>query len=71
VLSFIHQLKTWHYPHLLLSAVLRPCAAAAPAVMRSTDISYPPTPQQQTRRTLLRAAADERDRQVDEHPIVT
>jgi len=28
-------------------------AAAAPAVQQSIDISYPPGPQQQTRRTLL------------------
>jgi len=42
-------LKTWHCPHLLL----RRRAAAAPAVQQSIDISYPPGPQQQTRRTLL------------------
>ena len=32
--------KTWHYPHLLLRAVLRPRAAAAPAVQQSIDICY-------------------------------
>jgi len=37
--------------HLLLRAVLRPRAAAPPA-----DISCPPGPQQQTRRTLLQRA---------------
>jgi len=31
-------------------------AAAAPAVQQSIDISYPPGPQQQTRRTLLQRA---------------
>jgi len=38
---------------LLLRAVLRHYAAAAPAVQQSSDISCPPGPQQQTRRTLL------------------
>jgi len=53
VISYLRTLKTWNYPHLLLRAVLRPRAAAAPAVQQSVDISYPPGPQQQTRRTLL------------------
>jgi len=44
VFSFLRQLQTWHCPHLLLRA------AAAPAVQQSIDISYPPDPQQQTRR---------------------
>jgi len=46
----------WHYPHFLLRAILWPRAAAAPAVQQSNDISYPPRPQQQTRRTLLQRA---------------
>jgi len=33
-------LKTWHCPHLLLRAVPRPRAAAAPAVQQSIAISY-------------------------------
>jgi len=45
--------KTWHYPHLLLHAMLRPPAAVAPAVQQSIDISHQPGRQQQTRRTLL------------------
>jgi len=32
VFSFLRTLKTWHYPHLLLRAVLRPRVALAPAV---------------------------------------
>jgi len=43
----------WHYPHLLLRAVLRFLAAAAPSLQRSIYTSYP---QQQTRRTLLQRA---------------
>jgi len=42
--------------HLLLRALPRPRTAAAPAVQQSIDISYPPGPQQQTRRTLLQRA---------------
>jgi len=38
--------------------------AAAPAVQQSIDISYPPSQQQQTRRTL-------RDRHADGHRTVT
>jgi len=56
VFSFLRTLKTWHCPHLLLRAVLRPRAAAAPAVQQSIDISQPPGPQQQTRRTLMQRA---------------
>jgi len=41
---------------LLLRAVLRLHAAAARAVQQPIDISYPPGPQQQTRRTLLQRA---------------
>jgi len=67
VFSYQRTLKTWHYPHLLLRAELRPRAAAAPAMQQSIDSSYPPAapamqqsidssyppgPQQQTRRTL-------------------
>jgi len=51
-----------------MRAVLRPRAAAAPAVQQSIDISYPPGPQQQTRRTLLQRAdgtARRADRQTD------
>ena len=69
-LGYIRTLKTWHYPHLLLRAVLRPRAAAAPAVQRSSDTSYPPRPQQQTRRTLLQRA-NGTDRQTDGHRTVT
>jgi len=61
--SYLRTLKTLHYPHLL-----RPRAAAAPAVQQSIDISYPPGPQQQTRRTLLQRAdgtARRTDRQTD------
>jgi len=54
VFSFLRALKTWHCPHLLLRAVLRPRAAATPAVQQSIDISYPPGPQQQTCRTPYR-----------------
>jgi len=42
----------------------------APAVQQSIDISYPPGPQQQTRRTLLQLAngTDKRtNRRTDEH----
>jgi len=56
VFSSLCTLKTWHCPHLLLCAVLRPRAAAAPAVMQLINMSYPPRPQQQTRRTLLQRA---------------
>jgi len=37
-----------------------PCctAVAAPVVQQLTDISYPPGPQQQTRRTLLHGQTD-------------
>lgn len=38
--SYLHALKTWHCPHLLLHGMLRPCAAAAPAAQQSIDISY-------------------------------
>jgi len=62
--SYLRTLKTWHYPHLLLRAVLQPRAAVAPAVQQSTDISYRPGPQQQTRRTLLQRA-NGTDRQAD------
>jgi len=51
--SFVRQLQTWRYPHLLLRAVLRSRVAAAPTVQHSIDISYPPHPQQKTRRMLL------------------
>jgi len=54
VFSFLRALTTWHCPHLLLHAVLRPRAAATPAVQQSIDISNPPGPQQQTRRTPYR-----------------
>jgi len=56
VFSFLRQLKTWHYPHLLLHVVLQPRAAATPTVQQVIDISYPPGPQQQTRHTLLQRA---------------
>ena len=56
VFSYLRTLKTWHCPHLLLRAVLRPRAAAAPAVQQSIDTSRRPGPQQQTRRTLLHQA---------------
>jgi len=36
-----------------MRAVMRPRAAAAPAVQQSINIFYPPGPQRQTRRTLL------------------
>ena len=38
IFSFLRQLQTWHCRHLRLRAV-----------QQSTDISYPPGPQQQTR----------------------
>ena len=47
--AYLRTLKTWHCPHLLLSAVLLPRRRAAIAI----DISNPPGRQQQTRRTLL------------------
>jgi len=56
VFSFLRQLKTWHYPHLLLHVVLQPRAAATPTVQQVIDISYPPGLQQQTRHTLLQRA---------------
>ena len=62
--SYLCTLKTWHYPHLLLRAVLRFRAAAAPAVQQSIDISYPPGPQQQTRCALLQQA-NRTERQTD------
>jgi len=34
---YLRMLKAWHYPHLLLSAVLRPRAAEAPAVQAAID----------------------------------
>jgi len=36
--------------------VALPAFAVSPAVQQSIDISYPPGPQQQTRRTLLQRA---------------
>jgi len=70
VLSFPRQLTTWHCPHLLLSAVLRPFAAAAPAVQKSIGISHPSGRQHQTRRTLMqRENVTERVR--DGHHTVT
>jgi len=48
VSSYVSTLKTWHYLHLLLHAVLWPHAATAPTVQQSIDISYPLGPQQQT-----------------------
>ena len=54
--SFLRALTTWHCPHLLLRAVLRPRAATTPAVQQSIDISFPPGPQQQTCHTLLQRA---------------
>ena len=48
--------------------MLRPRAAAAPAVQQSIDISYPPGPQQQTRRTLLQRA-NGTDRRTDIVPL--
>jgi len=62
--SLLRQLLTWHCPHLLLRAVLRLRAAAAPAVQQAIDISYLPGPQQQTRRTMLQRA-NGTDRQTD------
>jgi len=41
VFNYIRTLKTWHCPHLLLCAVLRPRTTAAPAVQQSIDISLP------------------------------
>jgi len=70
VFSFLRALTTWHCPHLLLRAVLRSRAAATPAVQQSIDISYPPGPQQQTRRTLLQRA-NGTDRQTDGHRTVS
>jgi len=63
-------LKKWHCPHLLRLAVLWPRAAAAPAMQQSIDISCPPCPQQQTRRTLLQRA-NGTDRQTDGHAYNT
>ena len=51
--SYLHALKMWHCPHLLLHGMLRPCAAAAPAAQQSIDISYLLGPQQQTCHMLL------------------
>ena len=52
-------------------------AAAAPAVQQSIDFSYPPGPQQQTRRTLLQRengtdgqTHKQTDRQTDGHRFV-
>jgi len=53
VFSFLRHLQTWHYPHVLLCAVLWIRAAAAPARQQSIDMSYLPGPQQQTYRMLL------------------
>jgi len=64
VLSYLRTLKMWHYPHFLLLSLLRPRAAVAPAVQQPIDIFYPPSPQQQTRRTLLQRA-NETDRRTD------
>jgi len=52
---------------LLLHAVLRPRAAAAPTVQQSIDI-YPPGPEQQTRRTLLQRA-NATNRRTDTVPL--
>jgi len=51
-----------------LAAVRR--AAATTAVQQSIDISYPPSPQQQTRRTLLQRT-NGIDRRTDGHRAVT
>ena len=59
-------LSTWHCPHLLPCAVLRP-SAAAPLLLGArrgeTGISCPPGAQQQTRRTPLLRSNDGTDRQ--------
>jgi len=44
-------------------------AAAAPAAQQSIDISYPPGPQQQTRRTPMQRG--EWERETDGHLTVT
>ena len=61
VLSLLHRLSTWRYPHLLLSAGAAP--AARPQL--SIDISCPQGAQQQTRRplSLLSISRHETDRQ--------
>jgi len=70
VFSYLRTLTTWHCPHLLVRAVLRPRAAVATAVQQSIDISTPPSPQQQTRRTLLQRA-NRTDRRRDGHRTVS
>jgi len=54
--SFLRQLQTRHCPYLLLRAVLRPRAAAAPAAQQLIDMSCLSGAQQQTRRTILQRA---------------
>jgi len=59
--SYLRTLKTWHCSHLM-----------APVVQQSIDISYPPDPQQQTRRTLLqRANGGQTDGRTDGHRAVS
>jgi len=40
-------------------------------VQQSIDISWPPGPQQQTRRSGVRRPNDEADRETDGHPTIT
>jgi len=54
-------------PALLLCAVLPPRAATAPAVQQSIDVSYPPGPQQQTRRTLLQRSDETEGQTVEQN----
>jgi len=42
VFSYPRTLKTWHYPHLLLYALLQRGAAAAPTVQQVINVSYLP-----------------------------
>ena len=63
VFSHLRTLKTWHSSHLLLRILLRPRAAAAPAVQQLIAISYAP------RAHSSKPAARQTDGQTDSVPL--
>jgi len=71
VFSYPRTLKTWHYPHLLLYALLQRGAAAAPTVQQVINVSYLPGCQQQTRRTLSQRANGRQEGRTEGHRTVS
>ena len=69
VFNYIRTLKTWHCPHLLLCAVLRPRTTAAPAVQQSIDISLPAGPTAANPHRTLLQRVNGTDRRTDTVPF--